>query len=104
MIRGCGCYDQGFNWIHTDHLGSGHKMTNTAGAVVFTEQYDPHGQRLMQTSNNGAMYLSKKFTGYERDYGTNTDNAKARQYHPMDALCSLTVNESFKIEWSYKLN
>ena len=57
-------YNQGFNWIHADHLGSGHKMTNTGGTVVFTEQYDPHGQKLMQTLNNGPYYLSKKFTGY----------------------------------------
>ena len=74
-------YDQAFHWVHQDHLGSGHKMTDAAGAVVYTERFDPHGQSVLRISNNGPYYQSHKFTGYERDYGTNTDNAKARQYH-----------------------
>ena len=74
-------YDGGFQWVQQDHLGGGYRMTDVNGAVVFTEQYDPHGQTVLRTAPNGPWYLSKKFTGYERDYGTNTDNAMARQYH-----------------------
>ena len=107
-------FDSSSNWIHTDRLGSGHKMTNTSGTVVFTEQYDPHGQKLLQTSNNGAFYLSKKFTGYERDAGTNTDNAKARQYQhnngrfmqpdPLSVLASDPSNPQSLNLYSYVQN
>ncbi len=74
-------YDTGFHWTHSNHLGSGYKMTDSTGAVVFREEFDPHGQTALRVSNNGPFYLSHKFTGYERDLGTNTDYAKARQYH-----------------------
>jgi RHS repeat-associated protein len=70
-----------FQWVHTNHLGNGYKMTDSAGAVVFREEYDPHGQTVYRWAPNGPWYLSRKFTGYERDYGTNTDYANARQYH-----------------------
>ena len=78
-------YDTGFTWVHTDHLGSGYKLSNTSGNVYFREEYDPHGQTLLRISSNGPWYLSKKFTGYERDYGTNTNYAKARQYQHNNA-------------------
>jgi YD repeat-containing protein len=74
-------YDGQFQWIHTNHLGNGYKMTDSAGAVVFREEYDPHGQTVLRIAPSGPWYLSRKFTGYERDYGTNTDYANARQYH-----------------------
>ena len=74
-------YDGQFQWIHTNHLGNGYKMTDSVGAVVFREEYDPHGQTVLRIASNGPWYLSRKFTGYERDYSTNTDYAKARQYH-----------------------
>jgi RHS repeat-associated protein len=74
-------YDGQFQWIHTNHLGNGYKMTDSAGAVVFREEYDPHGQTVYRWAPNGPWYLSRKYTGYERDYGTNTDYANARQYH-----------------------
>jgi YD repeat-containing protein len=34
-----------FYWIHTDHLGSSHTLTDTRGNVAYTAEYDPHGNR-----------------------------------------------------------
>ncbi len=34
-------FDTAFTWMHTDHLGSGHKLTDTTGAVVFHQKFDP---------------------------------------------------------------
>ena len=107
-------YDTGFHWTHTNHLGSGYKMTDAAGAVVFREEFDPHGQTALRVSNNGPWYLSHKFTGYERDAGTNTDNAKARQYHhnngrfmqpdPLSVLASDPSNPQSLNLYSYVQN
>ncbi|MGH9852389.1 MAG: RHS repeat domain-containing protein, partial [Blastocatellia bacterium] len=74
-------YDGGFYWTHTDHLGSGRKLTNTSGAVVYRGEFDPHGQALYEWQSSGQTYLnSHKFTGYERDWATNLNYAKARTY------------------------
>lgn len=55
-------------------------LTDGAGAWVYRAEYDPHGQILAEFG--GATYLdSRKFTGYERDWATNLDYAKARTYH-----------------------
>lgn len=32
-----------FYWVHGDHLGSSHKLTDTSGNVAYTAEYDPHG-------------------------------------------------------------
>jgi RHS repeat-associated protein len=74
-------YDGGFYWTHTDHLGSGRKLTNTSGAVVYRGEFDPHGQALYEWQSSGQTYLnSHKYTGYERDWATNLNYAKARTY------------------------
>ncbi|MGH8613970.1 MAG: RHS repeat domain-containing protein [Gammaproteobacteria bacterium] len=70
-----------FYWQHTDHLGSGRKMTDASGAVRYRAEYDPHGQVLLEVLNGAGSYSnSRKFTGYERDWATNLDYAKARTY------------------------
>ena len=75
-------YDGGFYWLHTDHLGNGRKLTNTSGTVVYRAEFDPHGQMLYEWQSSGQTYLnSHKFTGYERDWATNLNYAKARTYH-----------------------
>ena len=72
-------YDGNFYWVHSDHLGSGRKLTNTSGVVVYRGEYDPHGQMILETG--GATFLnSRKFTGYERDWATGLDYARARTY------------------------
>jgi RHS repeat-associated protein len=73
--------DANFYWAHTDRLGSGRKLTNASGAVVYRAEFDPHGQQLYEWASGGATFLnSHKFTGYERDWATNLDYAKARTY------------------------
>jgi RHS repeat-associated protein len=49
--------------------------------VVYRAEFDPHGQQLYEWASGGATFLnSHKFTGYERDWATNLDYAKARSY------------------------
>ncbi len=75
-------YDGGFYWLHTDHLGNGRKLTNASGAVIYRAEFDPHGQILYEWQSSGMTYLnSHKFTGYERDWSTNLNYAKARTYN-----------------------
>ncbi|HKX27213.1 MAG TPA: S8 family serine peptidase [Blastocatellia bacterium] len=75
-------YEGGFYWSHGDHLGSGRKLTNISGTVVYRGEFDPHGQALYEWSSAGSTLLnSHKFTGYERDWAANLDHAKARMYH-----------------------
>lgn len=75
-------YDANFYWLHTDVLSSGRKMTDSSGAVTYRAEYDPHGQMVYEWASGGATYLnSHKFTGYERDWSTNLNNAKARTYN-----------------------
>ncbi len=68
--------DGGFYWLHTDHLGTPRRMTNSTGTVMFRGEYDPHGNPLLEwtTISNG------KFTGYERDAVAGLDFAQARHY------------------------
>jgi RHS repeat-associated protein len=70
--------DGQFYWVHTDHLGSGRKLTNTSGAVVYRGEFDPHGQALLETGSPALN--SRKYTGYERDQATGLDYASARMY------------------------
>jgi RHS repeat-associated protein len=75
-------YYSDFYWVHTDHLGSGRKLTSTSGTVVYRGEYDPHGQMIYEWSSSGEYYKnSRKYTGYERDWATNLDNAKARAFN-----------------------
>ncbi len=68
--------DGAFYWLHTDHLGTPRRMTNSTGVVMFRGEYDPHGNPLLEwtTISNG------KFTGYERDAAAGLDFAQARHY------------------------
>lgn len=70
-----------FYWVHQDHLGSSRKMTDMSGNVIYRAEFDPYGQTVFEWSNYGTGELyknSKKYTGYERDWATNLDNANAR--------------------------
>jgi RHS repeat-associated protein len=73
--------DGQFYWLHTNHLGSGTKITDSAGVVKTRSEFDPYGQPLLEWSSSGDTYLNtKKFTGYERDEATGLDYANARMY------------------------
>jgi RHS repeat-associated protein len=69
-----------FYWAHQDHLGSGHFLTALGGSVAYRGEYDPHGQMVLETAPVGNYINSKKFTGYERNWATGLDYAKARNY------------------------
>ena len=66
-----------FYWVHGDHLGSSHKLTDTSGNVAYTAEYDPHGNLRLETGTT--TLTTRKFTGYERD-AANLDFANARTY------------------------
>jgi RHS repeat-associated protein len=59
--------------------GSGRKMTDASGAVVYRAEYDPWGKLLYEWSAP-ANLNRRKFTGYERNAATNLDYALARMY------------------------
>jgi RHS repeat-associated protein len=81
QLLGLQATDQQFYWVHTDHLGSGKMMTNMSGEVVYRGQFDPHGQMVYEWASDGQMNKNPhKFTGYERDTGSDLDYAKARMY------------------------
>jgi RHS repeat-associated protein len=72
--------DGQFYWVHTDHLGSGRKLTNSSGTLKYRGEFDPHGQALYEWSDVSTELNSRKFTGYERDAATGLDYAEARMY------------------------
>src|SRR5262249_12972755 len=75
-------YDGQFYWMHTDHLGSGHKMTDSTGVVKYRSELDPYGQAVMSWAASGDTNInSKRFTGYERDTASGLDYANARMYN-----------------------
>jgi RHS repeat-associated protein len=69
--------DGQFYWRHSNHLGSGHKLTNSAGAVVYRAEHDPHGNVLLETGS--PTLTAHKFTSYERD-SSGLDYANARMF------------------------
>jgi RHS repeat-associated protein len=70
--------DGQFYWRHQNHLGSGYKLTNSAGAVVYRAEHDPHGNVLLETGST--TLTASKFTSYERDNSTGLDYANARMF------------------------
>ncbi len=74
--------DYAFYWVHQDHLGSGRKLTDVSGHVVYRVEMDPHGQTIYETADNGQTYLNpRKYATYQRDWESNLDYARARMYH-----------------------
>src|SRR5262249_6557055 len=74
-------YDGQFYWLHRDHLGSGHKMTDTTGAVRYRSEFDPYGQTVLSWAASGDVNINgRRFTGYERDTASGLDYANARMY------------------------
>ena len=69
-----------FYWMHVDHLGSGHVMTDTTGALAYRAELDPHGVLLFEWNATPNM-TTKKFTGYDRDPISGLDYAQARMYN-----------------------
>jgi RHS repeat-associated protein len=70
--------DGQFYWQHTNHLGSGYKLTSTSGTVTYRAEFDPYGQVVQETGST--TLNSHKFTGYEKDQSTGLDYASARMF------------------------
>jgi len=43
--------------MHTDHLGSGHKMTDSAGVVKYRTELDPYGQEVLSWAAAGDVNI-----------------------------------------------
>ncbi len=66
------------NYIHTDHLGGTHVVTDSSGDMVQLLDYYPFGEaRINETSSFDEQ---RKFTGHEYDNDTDLTYANARYY------------------------
>ena len=70
---------QGTLYFHGDHLGSTSLMTDSAGSVVRTTQYNPYGSTF---SDSGTKDNAHKFTGHILDGNTNLIYMNARYMDP----------------------
>src|SRR3989344_1850654 len=66
-------------WLHPDHLGGTHTVTNASGTPVQSVSYLPYGDQRLASSSS-AFDEKKKFTGHEFDSDSDLTYAKARYY------------------------
>ena len=66
-------------YIHTDHLGSAVRMTNTTGDIVHSIAYDLFGKTVYSTGSKNPSY---QFTGQEFDTEIGLYYYGARYYDP----------------------
>jgi RHS repeat-associated protein len=71
--------DSSVNYYHQDRLGSIRALTNSAGSVVNTYEYDAYGQR---TSTTGSTYNPFGYTGEYTDQESGLIYLRARYYDP----------------------
>ncbi|OGZ43263.1 MAG: hypothetical protein A2719_01055 [Candidatus Ryanbacteria bacterium RIFCSPHIGHO2_01_FULL_45_22] len=70
-------------YIHQDHLGGTHAITDSNGELVQTADYYPYGS--LRVNNQAANFNEKrKFTGYEHDDSTGLNYAGVRYQNPTD--------------------
>lgn len=67
------------SYLTSDHLGSVRIITDSYGQVISRRDFMPFGESVFR-GGYGSDSVRQKFTGYERDYETNLDYAKARMY------------------------
>lgn len=63
QLLGLRSWDYQFYWVHADHLGSGRKLTDANGTVVYRGEFDPQGQVVLEVAPYGNYLNSHKFTG-----------------------------------------
>ncbi len=80
QLLGLQANDYQFYWVQGDHLGSARRLTNGSGTEEYRAEFDPHGQLLDEWAPDGKLYKNSRKFGYERDWTTKLDNAKARMY------------------------
>ena len=66
-------------YIHTDHLGSGHVLTSSAGALLSQEEYLPYGR----ASDRRDARNRYRYIGVERDEDTGLCMTGPRTYDPV---------------------
>jgi RHS repeat-associated protein len=66
-------------YLHTDMLGSVVAATNSNGAVVYTEEYKPYGERIHRQDNGQD---SSWYSGHSEDQDTRLTYMGARWYDP----------------------
>lgn len=66
-------------YVHTDHLGSGHVLTNGSGALLSQEEYFPHGR----ASDRRDARNRYRYIGVERDADTGLCMTGPRTYDPV---------------------
>jgi RHS repeat-associated protein len=71
--------DSSVNYYHQDRLGSVRALTNSAGSVVNTYEYDAYGQR---TSTTGSTYNPFGYTGEYTNQESGLIYLRARYYDP----------------------
>jgi RHS repeat-associated protein len=64
-------------WLHLDHLGGIHTVTNGSGVPVQTVDYYPYGDQRIASSSS-AFDEQRKFTGHEYDSDSDLTYAKLR--------------------------
>ncbi len=66
-------------YLHPDYLGSAQSGTNSAGSVLWREQYTPFGEELQGPAANNDQ---AGYTGHIRDSATGLNYMQARYYDP----------------------
>jgi len=66
-------------WLHLDHLGGTHTVTNASGTPVESTSYLPYGDQRIASSST-TYSEQKKFTGHDFDVDSDLTYAKARYY------------------------
>lgn len=74
-------------YLHADHLGSPHVITNGAGAVVEKRSHDPFGKRVsndnpLQEPTPWTSPITVGFTGHEHDDDLGLINMRGRIFDP----------------------
>ncbi|MEW6294678.1 MAG: RHS repeat-associated core domain-containing protein [Candidatus Diapherotrites archaeon] len=88
-------------YYHSDQLGSTSLMTNSSGASVMQESYDPYGNTLQVSGTSSTNY---GFTGKELDPKSNLYYYGARYYDPLIGRFITADKVSGKLEKPQTLN
>ena len=93
-------------YFHIDHLGSTRAVTDSAGNLLTTLQYDPFGE-VRSGSNNGIRYT---FTGKEQDatglyyYGARYYDPKVGRFITRDVFSGRIGNPQTQNRYVYVMN
>ncbi|MEK7113528.1 MAG: RHS repeat-associated core domain-containing protein, partial [Patescibacteria group bacterium] len=93
------------SYIHTDHLGSTDKVTNTNAEISELSDYYPYGSPRISTTFSGSSE-QRKYTGHEFDSQTELTYANARYYNgntarflSQDPIYLLVGSKKFEDKW-----